>query len=85
MARRPVAREVINSLKGRQTAAAGDWVSRGPKDEEWVTSAGHFVASHEISGPSPLSNPLEIAKQTRHQRLGLAEGKQVTAGQLFGF
>jgi hypothetical protein len=48
-ARPAVPGEVIKSLEGRQTAADGDWVIRGSKGEEWVTSSDHFAASYEIS------------------------------------
>ena len=53
-ARPAVPGEVINSLEGRQTAAAGDWVIRGPKGEEWVITAKHFAGSYQISEPSSL-------------------------------
>lgn len=55
-ARRAVAGEVINSLEGRQTAAEGDWVIRGPKGEEWLITAKHFAGSYQISEPSSFSN-----------------------------
>jgi hypothetical protein len=49
--------EVISSLEGQQTAAAGDWVIRGSQDELWITSAEHFAANYEpaaeiASGPA---------------------------------
>jgi hypothetical protein len=47
-ARPAVPGEVINSLEGQETAAAGDWVIRGSKGEEWITSSDHFAASYEI-------------------------------------
>jgi hypothetical protein len=53
-----------------------------PRFEEWVTSAGHFVASYENQRAEAARQPLEIAEQSCRQRLGLAEGKQVTAWQL---
>jgi hypothetical protein len=80
MARRAVAGEVINSLKGRQTVAAGGWVIRGP--ENGCSAATSSPATNQR--PEPVQQSLEIAEQSRHQRLGLAEGKQVTARQLFG-
>ena len=48
LARPAVAGEVINSLEGRQTAVEGDWVIRGSKNEEWVTTAEHFAESYEV-------------------------------------
>ena len=46
-ARPAVAGESVESLEGRQTAKAGDWVIEGPKGEQWVTSAAHFAANYE--------------------------------------
>jgi hypothetical protein len=51
-ARRAVPGEVIKSLEGTQSAAEGDWVIRGSRGEEWVTTSEHFAASYEISEPS---------------------------------
>ena len=56
-ARPAVPGEVIESLEGRQTAAERDWVIRGSKGEEWVTSSDHFAASYEISEPSSQNVP----------------------------
>jgi hypothetical protein len=56
-ARLAVSGEVIKSLEGRQTAADGDWVIRGSKGDEWVTSSDHFAASYEIGAPSSQNAP----------------------------
>jgi RyR domain len=56
-ARPAVPGEVIESLEGRQTAADRDWVIRGLRGEEWVTSSDHFAASYEISEPSSQNVP----------------------------
>lgn len=56
-ARPAVPGEVIESLEGRQTAADRDWVIRGSKGEEWVTSSDHFAASYEINEPSSQNVP----------------------------
>ena len=56
-ARPAVAGEVINSLEGRQTASEGDWVIRGSRGEEWITTAEHFTANYQTSESSSLSNP----------------------------
>jgi hypothetical protein len=52
-----VAGEVINSLEGQQTASKGDWVIRGSRGEEWITTGEHFTANYQISESSSLSNP----------------------------
>jgi hypothetical protein len=56
-ARPAVAGEVINSLEGQQTASKGDWVIRGSRGEEWITTGEHFTANYQISESSSLSNP----------------------------
>ena len=56
-ARPAVAGEVVNSLEGQQTASEGDWVIRGSRGEEWITTAEHFTANYQISESSSLSNP----------------------------
>ena len=56
-ARRAVAGEVINSLEGQQTASEGDWVIRGSRGEEWITTGEHFTANYQTSESSSLSNP----------------------------
>ena len=49
-ARPAVEGELIDSLEGRQTAHAGDWVIKGAKGEQWVTSGDHFAANYERAG-----------------------------------
>jgi hypothetical protein len=41
------------TLESRQTAVEGDWVIRGSKDEEWVTTAEHFAESYEVRDSAP--------------------------------
>ena len=52
MARPAVEGELVDSLEGRQTAHGGDWVIRGAKGEQWVTSGDHFAANYERAGGS---------------------------------
>ena len=49
-ARPAVEGELIDSLEGRQTAHTGDWVIKGSKGEQWVTSGDHFAANYERTG-----------------------------------
>ena len=48
-ARPAVEGELVDSLEGQQTAHAGDWVIKGAKGEQWVTSGDHFAANYERS------------------------------------
>ena len=50
LARPAVAEEVVESLEGRQTAMESDWVIKGSKGEEWLTSAAHFAENYERVG-----------------------------------
>lgn len=42
--------EVIETLEGRVTAGAGDWVVRGELGEEWPLPAGEFARRYEKVG-----------------------------------
>ena len=50
-ARPAVEGELIDSLEGQQTARSGDWVIKGAKGEQWVTSGDHFAANYERTRP----------------------------------
>ena len=39
--------ELVISLEGPATAAAGDWVIKGAAGEQWITSAEHFAANYQ--------------------------------------
>ena len=39
--------ELVITLEGPATAAAGDWVIKGAAGEQWITSAEHFAANYE--------------------------------------
>ena len=55
-ARPAVEGELIDSLEGQQTAHAGDWVIKGAKGEQWVTSGDHFAANYEGASGSASSS-----------------------------
>jgi hypothetical protein len=39
--------ELVISLEGPATAAAGDWVIKGAAGEQWITSAEHFAENYQ--------------------------------------
>jgi len=39
--------ELVISLEGPATAAAGDWVIKGAAGEQWITAAEHFAAKYQ--------------------------------------
>jgi hypothetical protein len=41
--------ELVISLEGPATAAAGDWVIKGAAGEQWITSAEHFAANYQAT------------------------------------
>ncbi len=41
--------ELVITLEGPATAAAGDWVIKGAAGDQWLTSAEHFAANYELT------------------------------------
>ena len=76
LARPALAGEVVESLEGRQTATAGDWVIKGAQGEQWVTSNEHFAASYEHRSVA-LQYPLDHFRRQVVQEHGVQVERRV--------